>query len=203
MVNYDNIFTIFSSVCQLLSRCGLPGSRPPGGADPPPGRHSRAGYVRHPAPARSSRPPHQGPPAPVLPRPAGLVQSQWHHAVCAAAKVQQPSLAAGISPQGGKALRTGKAVLEQAVINAGCSLRPQQHRCSQRGSICGKARVSSRYKFLTTAQLCILIPRDAKLIFPAGNLAAAALQKSRNAASHTGLHCVTVTRPPAMAAAAA
>ena len=32
---------------------------------------------------------------------------------CAAAKVQQPSLAAGISPQGGKALRTGKAVLEQ------------------------------------------------------------------------------------------
>ena len=96
---------------------------------------------------------------------------------CAAAKVQQPSLAAGISPQGGKALRTGKAVLEQAVINAGCSLRPQQHRCSQRGSICGKARVSSRYKFLTAAQLCILIPRDAKLIFPAGNLAAAALQK--------------------------
>ena len=51
---------------------------------------------------------------------------------CAAAKIQQPSLAAGISPQGGKALRTGKAVLEQAVINAGCSLRPQQHRRSQR-----------------------------------------------------------------------
>ena len=38
---------------------------------------------------------------------------------CAAAKVQQPSLAAGISPQGGKALRTGKAVLEQAVIKCG------------------------------------------------------------------------------------
>ena len=101
---------------------------------------------------------------------------------CAAAKVQQPSLAAGISPQGGKALRTGKAVLEQAVINAGCSLRPQQHCCSQRGSICGKARVSSRYKFLTAALPC---------------------KKSRNAASHTGLHCVTVTCPPAMAAAAA
>ena len=65
--------------------------------------------------------------------------------------------------------------MEQAVINAGCSLRPQQHRCSQRSSICGKARVSSRYKFLTAAQLCILIPRDAKLIFPAGDLAAAAL----------------------------
>lgn len=30
---------------------------------------------------------------------------------CAAAKVQQPSLAAGISPQGSKALRTGKAVV--------------------------------------------------------------------------------------------
>lgn len=122
---------------------------------------------------------------------------------CAAAKVQQPSLAAGISPQGGKALRTGKAVLEQAVINAGCSLRPQQHRCSQRGSICGKARVSSRYKFLTTAQLCIPTRVMLNSFSPRATSQPLPCKKSRNAASHTGLHCVTVTRPPAMAAAAA
>ena len=176
-MNYDNIFTVFFR----LSASFCPGAACPAVGPQAAQIPRQVGIaapdmsgIQHPHAAPS---PHQGPPAPVLPRPAGLVQSQWHHAILRCRQGTAAVPRCGHQPPGRQNPAHRQSGFGTGRHKCGMLPPPPAAPLQPAGSICGKARVSSRYKFLTAAQLCILIPRDAKLIFPAGNLAAAALQK--------------------------
>ncbi len=194
MTIFLQFFRLSASFCPGAA---CPAVDPPGGADPPPGRHSRAGYVgiQHPhaapvphtkAASTSAAPPRRSGAVTVAPC-----------SFCAAAKVQQPSLAAGISPQGGKALRTRQSGFGTGRHKCGMLPPPPAAPLQPAGQYLWQGQGTQPLQVPDQPrQLCILIPRDAKLIFPAGNLAGRCPAKSPETPPATP-DCTALPSPPA------